>query len=214
LLLTGGGRRRYRSAMRLPTIVFVGMLATAATAAAQPAEPLPSDADSGAVTVEPSRASRLDSLFATLRSTSDSQTAKSTESDIIEIWLESGSDTIDLLMSWAINAMQAKNYPLALDYLDRIVSMQPDYVEGWNKRATVHFLVDDYSKAIADIEKTLAIEPRHFGALSGLGTILREIGDNDRAIVAFHEALSVDPYLDNVKQALEEIEKEEGGKEI
>lgn len=200
--------------MRLPTIVFVGMLATSAAAAAQPADTVPSDADPGAVTVEPSRESRLDSLFATLQSTSDDGTAKSTESDIIEIWLESGSDTIDLLMDWALNAMEAKNYPLALDYLDRIVSMQPDYAEGWNKRATVHFLVDDYPKAIADIEHTLAIEPRHFGALSGLGTILREIGDNDRAMIAFREALSLDPHLDNVKQALEEIEKEQGGKDI
>jgi tetratricopeptide (TPR) repeat protein len=190
------------------------MLAAAAPAAAQLGDAALPGADPEAATVEPSRDSRLDSLFETLRSATDSRTAKSTESDIIEIWLASGSDTIDLLMDWALGAMEEKNYPLALDYLDRIVAMQPDYVEGWNKRATVHFLVDDYSKAIADIEQTLAIEPRHFGALSGLGTILREIGDTDRAVIAFREALAVDPHLDNVKEALEEIEKEEGGEEI
>jgi tetratricopeptide (TPR) repeat protein len=200
--------------MRLSTIVFFGMLAAALPAAAQPLDPAPPDADPEAATVEPSRESQLDSLFSTLQSTADSRTAKSTESDIIEIWLASGSDTVDLLMDWALGAMEEKNFPLALDYLDRIVAMQPDYVEGWNKRATVHFLVDDYSKAIADIEQTLAREPRHFGALSGLGTIMREIGDNDRAAVAFREALTVDPHLDNVKEALEEIETEVSGEQI
>lgn len=198
--------------MRLPTLVFAGLLAAVtASAAAQPAAP---DADAEAGLVEPSRESQLDSLFATLQSTSDSQAAKTAESDIIELWLESGSDTVDLLMDWTLNAMEQKNYPRALDYLDRIISMQPDYVEGWNKRATVHFLVDDYSKAIADIEQTLALEPRHFGALSGLGTIMREIGDTDRAVIAFREALAIDPLLDSVKEALEEIEKEEGGRDI
>jgi tetratricopeptide (TPR) repeat protein len=190
------------------------MIAVAASATAQPVEPPAPEADAEAGAVEPSRESRLDSLFATLQSTSDSQAAKSAESDIIEIWLESGSDTVDLLMDWTLDAMEEKNYPLALDYLDRIVAMQPDYVEGWNKRATVHFLLDDYSKAIADIEQALALEPRHFGALSGLGTIMREIGDTDRAVTAFREALAVDPHLDNVKEALDEIDKEEAGREI
>lgn len=202
--------------MRLLTIFLVATLAAAVPAVGQAVGPAAPDPEAGADTgqAEPSRESRLESLFETLQSTPDSRKAKSAENDIIEIWLESGSDTVDLLMSWTLKAMEEKNYPLALDYLDRIVSMQPDYVEGWNKRATVHFLVDDYAKAIADIERALALEPRHFGALSGLGTILREIGDTDRAAVAFREALAVDPHLDNVKDALEEIEKEKDGKEI
>jgi len=202
--------------MRLTTFLFTAVLATvASTASSQPVGPaaLP-DADSEAATDAPSRESRLDSLFATLQSTTDGRAAKTAESDIIALWLESGSDTVDLLMDWTLDAMEQKNYPLALDYLDRIVSMQPDYIEGWNKRATVHFLSDDYSKAIADIEQTLALEPRHFGALSGLGTIMREIGDNDRAVIAFREALAIDPHLDSVKEALDEIEKEESGRDI
>jgi len=198
--------------MRLPTFLFAAVL-VASSASAQP-EPAPPDADSQAATDAPSRESRLDSLFATLQSTTDGRAAKTAESDIIALWLESGSDTVDLLMDWTLDAMEQKNYPLALDYLDRIVSMQPDYVEGWNKRATVHFLSDDYSKAIADIEQTLALEPRHFGALSGLGTIMREIGQTDRAVVAFREALAIDPHLDSVQEALDEIEKEEGGRDI
>jgi tetratricopeptide (TPR) repeat protein len=200
--------------MQLHVFVFAGMLAVAAPAAARSVEPAVPNANPEAAQVEPSRESRLDSLFATLRSAPDSEAAKAAENDIIEIWLESGSDTVDLLMDWTLNAMEQKNYPLALDYLDRIVTMQPDYVEGWNKRATVHFLSDDYSKAIADIERTLALEPRHFGALSGLGTIMREIGDLDRAMTAFRHALEVDPHLAKVKEALEEIEREQAGEEI
>lgn len=197
--------------MRFATIIFVGVLSVTSPVAAQSDEPVSPDTE--ARSVEPSRDSRLDTLFETLQSTSDSRVAESTERDIIEIWLESGSDTVDLLMQWSLDAMEEKNYPLALDYLDRILIMQPGYAEGWNKRATVHFLTDDYSKAIADIEQTLALEPRHFGALSGLGTILREIGDVDRAVIAFREALAVDPHLDSVRDALDEIEKEES-KEI
>ena len=172
------------------------------------------DADAEIGAVEQNRENRLESLFDTLRSTNDEDTAKAAENDIIDIWLESGSDTVDLMMNWTLNAMERKNYPLALDYLDRIIAMQPGYAEGWNKRATVHFLVDDYSKAIADIEQTLALEPRHFGALSGLGTIMRDIGDTDRALVAFRHALEIDPYLESVKEALAEIEAEVSGEEI
>ena len=154
----------------------------------------------------PSRGERLDSLFATLKSAKSVREAKVAESSILGLWLESGSDTVDLLMDWAMKAIDAKNYALALDYLDRVVTMKPDYAEGWNKRATVYFLTDDYKKSIFDIERTLALEPRHFGALSGLGMIMRDIGQDKRAIDAFQRALAVDPYLDNVKKALDEIQ--------
>jgi len=86
--------------------------------------------------------------------------------------------------------------------------MMPDYVEGWNKRATVHFLLDDYERALADIEQVLLREPRHFGAMSGLGIIFRDIGETDRAIEVFRTALELDPYLENVREALDKIESE------
>ena len=161
----------------------------------------------------PSRAEQLDTLFGTLKSAKEEEAAKSAESDIIRLWLESGSDTVDLLMSWTLSAIEEKNYPLALDYLDRMVVMKPDFPEAWNKRATVHFLADDYSSAIADIERVLMLEPRHFGALSGLGAIMREIGEKERAIEAYRKALEVDPHLDNVKKALGDLEKEMAGRE-
>jgi tetratricopeptide (TPR) repeat protein len=166
-----------------------------------------------AAPVIPSREERLESLFTTLKSTSDKDAAKAAENDIITLWLESGSDTVDLMMSWTLAAIEEKDYGLALDYLDRMLVMKPDYAEGWNKRATVHFLRDDYPKAIADIERTLAVEPRHFGALSGLGTIMRDIGDKDRALTAYRRALEIDPHLETVKEAVSEIEHELAGRD-
>lgn len=197
--------------MRAITLFVVGVLAAVPASAQMEAAP---ELGADVAVVEEGRESRLNSLFDTLQSTGDEAAAKAAENDIIEIWLDSGSDTIDLLMTWTIEAMERKNYPLALDYLDRMIALQPDYAEAWNKRATVHFLVDDYSKAIADIEQTLAREPRHFGALSGLGTIMRDIGEEDRALAAFRHALEIDPYLDNVKEAVAEIESEAAGDEI
>ena len=161
-----------------------------------------------------SRAEQLDTLFQTLRAASSKEAAKAAEDGIWRLWLESGSDTIDLLMSWAMKAMEAKDYATALDFLDRVVIMKPDYAEGWNKRATVYFLMDDYSKSIADIGKTLALEPRHFGALSGLGMIMRELGEDKRAIEAYQKALAVDPNLDGVQKALDELQAKAAGKQI
>src|SRR5690606_14876756 len=121
------------------------------------------------------------------------------------LWMESGSDTVDLLMRWAMMAMEEKDYPLALDFLDRVVVMDPAYVEGWNKRATVLFLTEEYDNSIADIGRVLELEPRHFGALSGLGMVLRSMGQEERAAETFRQVLALDPYIDNVREALEEV---------
>jgi tetratricopeptide (TPR) repeat protein len=161
-----------------------------------------------------SREAKLDALFATLKIAPNVNAARKAESEIIALWLQSGSDTIDLLMTWSGQAIEQKEYSRALDLLDRVVTLQPDYAEGWNKRATVYYLTDRYSQSIADIERVLVIEPRHFGALSGLGSIFREIGDKKRAIEAYDQALELDPYLENVRKALEELGKDSGGTDI
>jgi tetratricopeptide (TPR) repeat protein len=172
------------------------------------------DSGSGAEQPLPPRAQRLDELFATLKAAPDRATAKRAENGILALWLESGSDTIDLLMAWSLKALDDKDYPRALDFLDRVVTMKPDYVEGWNKRATAYFLTEDYGQAVADLQRALIIEPRHFGALSGLGTILHEIGEDTKAIDAFNQALALDPYLEGVKKALTAIHKDTDGNDI
>jgi tetratricopeptide (TPR) repeat protein len=157
------------------------------------------------------RAEQLDELFDTLAAAESAEEAKAAERGIVRLWLESGSDTVDLLMDWTLTAMEEEDYPRALDLLDRIITLEPDYVEGWNKRATIHFLNDDYAKSLADLEQVLAIEPRHFGALAGLGTILRELGDERLALDAYREALALYPVMDDVQKAIEDLEAESVG---
>jgi len=168
------------------------------------------DYDSPRPQVAPTRAARLDQLFATLATASSADTALAAEKQIIELWMESGSDTIDLLMEWAVQAINAEDYPLALDFLDRITTLKPDYAEGWNKRATVYFLIEDYGKSLADLERVLALEPRHFAALVGLATIMHDIGHDKQAVAAYKRALALDPHLDDAKKALAEIRVEKG----
>jgi tetratricopeptide (TPR) repeat protein len=199
----------------LAVVVAAGIITLGPLPAAAQSDPA---AGGGAAQTEPaqpelSREAQIDQLLETLRTAKDADAAKSAERSIMAIWLQSGSDTVDLLMSWALEAIEQKQYALALDYLDRITILKPDYVEGWNKRATVHFLNDDYSKSLADIGRVLSLEPRHFGALSGLGAMLRSIGEDDRAIAAYKKALEIDPHLDDVKKALEELEKETAGRD-
>lgn len=160
------------------------------------------------------KAERIDLLFETLMTSKDKQLAEEAEQAILKLWHESGSDTVDLLMSWALEAMEDKRYPRALDFLDRVVLLEPDFVEGWNKRATVHFLLDDYSRSIADISRVLALESRHFGALSGFGIIMRALGENEQAIAAYERALQVNPYLDGAREALDALDAETRGQEL
>ena len=133
---------------------------------------------------------------------------------MLERFHESGSDTADLLLSWAVKAMEDKDYPEALDILDQLIVLKPDFAEGWNKRATVHYLADDYASSVADIRQTLALQPRHFGALSGLGMILQETGQKEQAIVVLRKALAINPQLDKIKEAVERLEKETAGDAI
>jgi len=165
-------------------------------------------------TAPENRSERLDALFETLATADNVQAARAAERGIMTLWLESGSDTVDLLMDWTLKAMDEENYPLALDFLDRIITLEPGYVEGWNKRATIHFMNDDYAKAIADIEQVLAIEPRHFGALAGLGTILSELGDNKLALNAYRQALALDPVMKDIQKAIDDLEASSAGRDI
>jgi tetratricopeptide (TPR) repeat protein len=205
--------------MKTLALFFAAVLALAGVALAETAPdpsrtvPDPPRTEPDTARTEPeaapkSKAEQLDELFAKLKTEKDESVAKAAESDILKLWLESGSDTVDLLMGWSIQAMAEKDFSLALDYLDRITVIKPDYAEGWNKRATVYFMLEDYPRSISDIQKVLALEPRHFGALSGLGIIFDSLGQKRRAIEAFEKALDVDPRLDKVREALEKLKKE------
>jgi tetratricopeptide (TPR) repeat protein len=101
---------------------------------------------------------------------------------------------------------------LALAAFDAIVQKAPSFAEGWNKRATIYFLMGDFDSSVADIERTLALEPRHFGALSGLGQIYLALDRKAAALRAFEGALAIDPHLSSVREVVEDLKKELGGK--
>jgi tetratricopeptide (TPR) repeat protein len=124
------------------------------------------------------------------------------------------SDTAALLMARAKVAVEAKQMDVALKLLDAVVKLRPDYIEGWNRRATVYYLQDDYPHAIQDIEQVLAREPRHFGALAGLGMIMRDLGDDKRALDAFRKALAINPHLDKVPELVKTLTEKVEGRDI
>ena len=146
--------------------------------------------------------------------TKDESEAKGITASIQRRWLRSGSDTADLLMGRAMQAVEAKDQALAIEILDRVVVLQPEWAEGWNKRATVFFMMGDVTRSMADIRETLAREPRHYGALAGLGIILQSNGDRKAAYDVFRKALALNPFLTDVKQQLQRLESELGEKDI
>lgn len=146
-------------------------------------------------TLAEKRAARLDELFFALKRERNEAKATRIAEQIQAQWQNSGSATVDLMMQWAALAMTEKKYAVALDFLDQVTVMKPDFAEGWNRRATVNFLMNDYGRSMADIQKTLSLEPRHFGALAGLAAILKDTGNKEGALHAFEQVLAVYPMM-------------------
>lgn len=163
---------------------------------------------------EKKQAEVLDSLFQRLAKAEDERNAELLEKAVWQIWLRSGSDTIDVLMQQSIRAMNDERSDAALAILDSVVELAPNYPEGWNKRATVLYIRKQYDASLRDIEKVLALEPRHFGALSGLGLIKRAQGHGKEALEAYRKALAIHPFLSGVKQAVRELEIEVEGQAL
>jgi tetratricopeptide (TPR) repeat protein len=195
--------------------MFRRILAAAliALAASLPAQAATGGAQS-LITAHAIAAMSLDELFARLKDNPDGAVGARIEQEILARFNHSGSPTADLLFSWANDAVEAKDYRHALDILDQILVIKPDFAEAWNKRAAVYYQLDDYSAALADLRATLKLEPRHFGALTGFGTILQVLDRKQEAERVFRRALELDPRLDNVKETLKSLEKETGGSSI
>jgi tetratricopeptide (TPR) repeat protein len=216
--------------MSLRTSAIYGALAVALYAAAAQAAPntspsqSPLDKPGRKDLVEPpanppkpprgDRTRNLDFLFGALKAAPDDASAKHIEDRIWALWLASGSDTCNLLMSRVKTAVDAENYDLAIRLLDAIIELRPKYVEAWNRRATVFFLKKDYGSAIADLRQVLTREPRHFGALSGLGAMLQDIGDEKDALEAYRRALAVHPHLNGISEKVKVLVEKVEGRDI
>ena len=156
----------------------------------------------------------LDTLFQALKIAPDDQSSKAIEERIWALWMLSGSDTCNLLMTRVKAAADGKAYDLAIKLLNAIIEIKPDYVEAWNQRATVYYLMNDYGHSLADLREVLAREPRHFGALSGLGLILQDIGDEKHALEAYRKALELDPHLEHIPDVVKELTEKVEGRDI
>ena len=181
-----------------------GLSANAAAQSDRPAVPMPAPEQKKFDEI----AQVLDRLFGQLHKADNEQSGKAIEQAIWQLWAQSGSPTADVLLQQATRAMSANSHPAALRILDTIVEIKPDFAEAWNKRATVYYLERDFKRSLADIEMVLDLEPRHFGALSGLGMIRREQGDNKGALKAFRRALVIHPHQPSAKRAVKELETE------
>lgn len=137
-----------------------------------------------------------------------------TQADILREWSKSGSAAMDLLLKRGQQALEAGDLNAAIEHLTALTDHAPDFAEGWNARATAYYLAGQFGPSLADIRRTLALNAHHFGALSGLGSILEESGEPKEAMAAYRAALALNPHLDNVRQALERLEKDAEGVEI
>jgi len=148
---------------------------------------------------------RLDALFQALRTTSDEAYAESVEEHIWDFWLEHPNSEMIRVMREGVLSLNADDYAAALDAFDKVIAMDANYAEAWNKRATVYYMLGDYRAAVDDLHHALVLEPRHFGSLTGLGLVYLALNQPQPALRAFDAALALNPHLDKVRQQVDAI---------
>lgn len=202
---------------RIPSLVLAAIAAAALSA------PVSAFAQAGRWMEPPSnslrpqrsdRTQNLDFLFGALKVAPNEDSAKAIADRIWSVWLASGGDTATLLIGRVRTAMESKDLDLAIRLLDGIIEFKPEYVEGWNQRATVYFMKKDYTRALADLAQVLAREPRHFGALFGVGVIMQEFGDDRRALEVYRRALELDPHMKRVPDLVKTLSEKVEGRDI
>ena len=156
----------------------------------------------------------LDLLFKALKAAPNDEIAKAIEHRIWAVWMVSRSDTTNLLMTRVRTAFEKHDVDLALKLLDGIVKIKPDYVEAWNRRATIYFTKKDYGHALADLREVIKREPRHFGALSGLGLILQDLGEDKQALDVYRRVLAIYPRMERVPEIVRKLQEKVEGRDI
>ena len=144
----------------------------------------------------------------------DNRTWRRTEREIVTAWSRSGSAAMDLLLQRGRDALREGQTNDAIEHLTALTDHAPDFAEGWNVRATAYFNAGLYGQSIADIARTLTLNPHHFGALSGLGAIFEELGQDEQALAAYRAALAIHPHLERIKQAATRLEAKVAGQQL
>jgi tetratricopeptide (TPR) repeat protein len=155
----------------------------------------------------------LDGLFDKLKS-ADGRAAARLEREIWNEWSKSGSPAMDLLLQRGRDAMAAGNTAEAIDHLTALTDHAPDFAEGWNARATAYYQARQFGPSVADIARTLTLNPRHFGAMAGLGAIYEELGKPEMALEIYRSALAIHPNLSGVSQSVERLEAKVAGTDL
>ena len=151
---------------------------------------------------------RLPKLFESLKSATDAKTAQVTASDIWRIWSEKPDDErVAELLKQGTEQMNAGHLRKAEKLFTLVINAAPDFAEAWNKRATVYFLLGAYDLSKKDIAQTIAREPQHFGAWSGLGLVETHLGNYDAALKAYKEAARLHPFLEGYENMMEKLRK-------
>ena len=151
---------------------------------------------------------RLDVLFGILQTSDNEPELQQTEASIWKIWYESGQQEIDALMEDARIAVQSSDLARAESLYSEVIEMAPEFSEGWNRRATVRYYQKDFEGSLDDIQQTLVLEPRHFGAVWGLGMILGWKQDFSGAIIAFERLLEINPHARDARPRIEILKQE------
>ncbi len=155
----------------------------------------------------------LDKLFAELQ-TADEQAAQRIEQEIWNEWSKSGSAAMDLLLERGREAMAAGDLPAAIEHLTALTDHAPDFAEGWNARATAYFQMGELGPAVQDIGHVLTLNPRHFGALAGLGMIFEQLDQPEKALEVYKAALAIHPHLSGVMDSVQRLEAEAAGQDL
>ena len=155
----------------------------------------------------------LDELFAALK-TAEGDAASAIEVKIIEEWSKSGSPAMDLLLDRGRDAMEEEEWELAIAHLSALVDHAPDFAEAWNTRATAYYQVGRLGQSLADIRQTLALNPRHFGALSGLGIIMEQFGREEAALEAWRAVEELSPNRRELDTTIDRLERQTLGQTL
>ncbi|ENN90238.1 tetratricopeptide repeat protein [Bartonella bovis 91-4] len=142
-------------------------------------------------------------LLKELKYCANAKEAKTISQQIQRLWAQSGSETIDLLMTWAEQGISEENYGLALDYLDTAIALSPTYAEAWSRRAWIHIQLSDFKLAMLDLHHALQLEPRNYIAFFELGIVMEATQRPELAIKAYETALTFYPQMQKVQNRID-----------
>ena len=204
----------------LASLAVIGALAGAPAWAADPSTAPDTEPDGQAPQAKQDEAppktpaeERAD-LYARLAASKDADETEGIIGRLLHSYAESGSDTGDLLLHRARQAIGVERYSDALEILDQTIALLPDWAEGWNARATARYLDDDYNGSMADIAQTLKREPNHLGALMGMGAILEARGKREDALKVYERVVAIAPHWRNAEEAADKLKAALAGSDL